>query len=130
MTACDPTRLACTPQLALTLAEGLLGATIGRTPSSCDVWASYATAPLAGLLYAAHRDSHGIDWVVVATKNTEHAVTANDVGWAGAAQRVADVPMLAAALTRAAQLETRQRASVALTMLDALAPWSPESDRR
>jgi hypothetical protein len=92
--------------------------------------ASYATAPLAGLLYAAHRDSHGIDWVVVATKNTEHAVTANDVGWAGAAQRVADVPMLAAALTRAAQLETRQRASVALTMLDALAPWSPESDRR
>jgi type IV secretion system protein VirD4 len=128
--AFDPTMLARTPQLALTLAEGLLdSAAAGHTNDSLAVWASYATLPLAGLLYAARRDNLGIGWVLDAAVNTDRDVPATTPGWASAAQRVADTPMLATALTRTVNMDVRQRDSVAKTVLDALAAWTPPRGR-
>jgi hypothetical protein len=129
VTACDPTRLASTPQLALTLAEGLLDSAAGGQGKEYAVWASYATLPLAGLLYAACRGNLSIGWVLDAALNTDPDVPASTPGWASAAQRVADAPLLATALTRTANLETRQRGSVAKTVLDALAAWTPTRGR-
>lgn len=125
MTAFDPTMLACTPQLALTLAEGLLHSAAAREGDCCAVWVSYAALPLTGLLYAAARDNLGIGWVLDAALNTDRYMGADEPGWINAAQRVADVPMLVTALRRPAHLDARQRDSVTITVAEALAAWRP-----
>jgi hypothetical protein len=125
MTAIDPTRLACTPQLALTLAEGLLNSAAAGKGKSYAVWASYATLPLAALLYAAHQDGLGPQWVLQAAANTGRHMAPDEPGWVNAAQQVADAPLLAMAMTRAANLEARQRASLRKTVVDALAVYAP-----
>ncbi|MBZ4518298.1 hypothetical protein [Mycobacterium avium] len=125
MTAFDPTTLACTPQLALTLAEGLLHSAAAGDDGSCAVWASYAALPLAGLLYAAARDNLGIGWVLAAAMNTDRDMGAHEPGWISAARRVAGAPVLATALTRVVNLNARQRDSVTTTVAEALAPWRP-----
>lgn len=128
MTAFDPTMLACTPQLALTLAEGLLHSAAAREGDSYAVWVSNATLPLAGLLYAAHQDNLGIGWVLDAAANTYRDVDEHEPGWVNAAQRVADAPLLATALRRTVNMDARQRDSVAMTVLDALAAWRPSRE--
>lgn len=131
MTACDPITLACTPQLALTLAEGLLDSSAAGRGKSYPVWASYATLPLAGLLYAAHQHNLGVDWVLAAAANTGRHMPPDEPGWASAAQLLTDrggdrrARALAAAMTRATNMEARQRASLTRTVVDALAAYAP-----
>lgn len=125
MTAIDPTRLACTPQLALTLAEGLLNSAAAGKGESYAVWASYATVPLAGLLYVAHQDGLGPQWVLQAAANTGRHVSDHEPGWVGAAERIAGVPLLASAMLRAVSMDARQRASLRKTVVDALAVYAP-----
>lgn len=123
MTEFDPTTLARTPQLALTLAEGLLAHSPPAQGKSSAMWTGYATLPLAGLLYAAAHDHLGIDWVLHAAANTTGDVAPHEPGWLNAAQRVADAPVLATALTQAVNLHARQRDRVAAAVLNALAAW-------
>jgi hypothetical protein len=49
----------------------------------------------------------------------------DEPGWVNAAQQIADAPLLAMAMTRAANLEARQRASLRKTVVDALAVYAP-----
>ena len=131
MTACNPITLACTPQLALTLAEGLLDSTAAGKGKSYTLWTSYATLPLAGLLYAAHQHNLGVDWVLEAAANTGRHMPPDEPGWATAAQlltnRGGDIRArsLAAAMTRATNMEARQRATLTRTVVDALAGYAP-----
>lgn len=130
MTAFDPTTLACTPNRALTLSEGLLASLTAGQGGDTAIWASQAVMPLAGLLYAAYRDSCGMEWVLDAARNTDCGAQADTPGWIDAAQRVADIPLLATALNRTAGLVGCQRDSVSMTVVDALAAWRPAGGAR
>ena len=98
---------------------------------SYTIWASYATFPLAGLLYAAHQHNLGVDWALEAAANTGRHIPPDEPGWANAAQLLTDrgvdirARALAAAMTRAANMEARQRASLRKTVVDALAVYAP-----
>jgi hypothetical protein len=107
---------------ALTTAQRLLDA--DARADGADLWNCYAVSPLAAILLATAHANAGfadLDTVrdVLASPPSEQDGPFHP-GWVSVAQRCPD-PLLSSALRRAAGLKPRQRDSVGISALAALA---------
>jgi len=126
----DPTLGIGSPHDAVDLAEAMLES-VSRQHKTDEVWASFAAAPLAGLLYAASPcgNGKGIAWVNYAIGDPDADVTRPSWGQAAEICR-SQARMLADALTRIAAIDSRQRQSVGYVMREAITPWLPAGVKR
>lgn len=126
----DPTANIFTPQEALTVAETIMQmATVGFGSGSDQVsdggiWESQAAGPLAAFLYAASPmgNNEGMSWVLRAVDNID-LKNYSEPGWGQAAAMCRKYDVLALGMLRIADMEPRQRDSVAITMRKAITPW-------